>query len=219
MYPKFFFRPLKMLQWCYIVSMWRERGEGELLLGLPHALTSLHTFPHAVRSATEDCSQDATVTSPRWNHSPPPPRLRTSCLAERREEKKGGGGWEISTSSWLGFSSTNDIDYAKRIRKWTFSERRLTKGNIYLYFNFYYKSKILLMKTLLGTPKAATTDISSCGNEQCVCVCDVCVCDVCVWLCDFIPCLVSLTLPTHTTCKAPVQLAFTLGLIMRIYEN
>ena len=75
------------------------------------------------------------------------------------------------------------------------------------------------MKTLLGTPKAATTDISSCGNEQCVCVCDVCVCDVCVWLCDFIPCLVSLTLPTHTTCKAPVQLAFTLGLIMRIYEN
>ena len=75
------------------------------------------------------------------------------------------------------------------------------------------------MKTLLGTPKAATTNISSCGNEQCVCVCDVCVCDVCVWLCDFIPCLVSLTLPTHTTCKAPVQLAFTLGLTMRIYEN
>ena len=38
------------------------------------------------------------------------------------------------------------------------------------------------MKTLLGTPKAATTDISSCGNEQCVCVCDVCVCvcDVCL---------------------------------------
>ena len=35
------------------------------------------------------------------------------------------------------------------------------------------------MKTLLGTPKAATTDISSCGNEQCVCVC-VCVCDVCM---------------------------------------
>ena len=65
MYPKFVVRPLKMLQWCYIVSMWRERGEGELLLGLPHALTSLHTFPHAVRSATEDCSQDATVTSPR----------------------------------------------------------------------------------------------------------------------------------------------------------
>ena len=55
------------------------------------------------------------------------------------------------------------------------------------------------MKTLLGTPKAATTDISSCGNEQCVCVCDVSVCDVCVWLCDFIPCLVSLTLPTHTS--------------------
>ena len=111
------------------------------------------------------------------------------------EERRKGGGWEISTSSWLGFSSTTDIDYAKRIRKWTFSERRLTKGNIYLYFNFYYKSKILLMKTLLGTPKAATTDISSCGNEQCVCVCVMCVC-VCmvVW---FYP-LLSVTHTPHT---------------------